>query len=110
MHANYDPDLPLAEMPPYTLRWSPLDEPAYRPHRSGKTVLVGHTEQHSGEVLDLGCVVCIDTYCHAYGWLTAMDVDSGRVWQASRWGMLREDENLENLQRARSILRVEEAA
>jgi serine/threonine protein phosphatase 1 len=105
-HANYDPDLPLAEMPPYTLRWSPLDEPSYRRHQSGKTAIVGHTEQKSGEVLDLDSIVCIDTYCHGYGWLTALDVTSGQIWQASRWGVLRDGEDLANLQRAREILQV----
>jgi serine/threonine protein phosphatase 1 len=105
-HANFDPDLSLAAMPPYTLRWSPLDEPQYRPHQSGKKVLVGHTEQRSGEILDLGSVMCIDTYCHAYGWLTAIDVNSGQVWQASRWGLLREGEDLANLQRAKEMLQV----
>jgi Calcineurin-like phosphoesterase len=104
VHANYDPDLPLRETPARTLRWTLLDDPHLRPHQSGKTVIAGHTEQRDGEVLDLGRVKCIDTYCHGYAWLTALDVHSGQVWQASRWGVLREAETVDGLQRARAVL------
>ncbi|MCA9099693.1 MAG: serine/threonine protein phosphatase [Planctomycetales bacterium] len=89
-HANFDPELPLAKLPDHTLRWELLDPEVVRCHNSGKTAVVGHTEQSDGEVLDLGCVKCIDTACWRYGWLTALDVVSGRTWQASRFGQLRE--------------------
>ena len=58
---------------------------------SGKTVIVGHTPQVDGEVLDLGHLICIDTYCFGTGWLTAMDVDTGEIWQADQDGILRAD-------------------
>lgn len=90
VHANYLDDTPPEEWPEYVLRWSLLDAPLPGPHISGKTVIVGHTEQRDGEVLDLGYVKCIDTACYNYGWLTALDVTSGQTWQASRWGVLRE--------------------
>ena len=35
-------------------------------------VVVGHTEQRTGEILDLGFLKCIDTFCHGGGWLTAL--------------------------------------
>ncbi|MCA9055326.1 MAG: serine/threonine protein phosphatase [Planctomycetaceae bacterium] len=106
VHANYEPDLPLAEQPSHALRWSLLDDPDHPPHRSGKRVVVGHTEQRDGEILDLGCVVCIDTYCHFAGWLTALDLGTGETWQTSRWGALREpEEDTELLQKASVILR-----
>ncbi len=109
-HANYEPQLPMPDQPAHALRWSLLEDPAPRPHGSGKTVIVGHTEQKDGEALDLGCVKCIDTYCHGYRWLTALDVDSGRMWQTSRWGILRDpDETIEGLLRARQILRAPDA-
>lgn len=89
VHANYDPQLPLKETPTYTLRWELLDEiPA--PHQSGKRVIVGHTEQRNGEVLDHGHVVCIDTAVCGYGWLTGLDVQSGQIWQTNRWGAVRD--------------------
>jgi serine/threonine protein phosphatase 1 len=89
LHANYDPKLPMDLQPDYLLRWALLDDSRPERHISGKRIVVGHTEQRSGEVLDLGCVVCIDTYCHGTGWLTALDITSGRIWQASRWGEVR---------------------
>ena len=89
-HANYLPDVPMNLQPDHQLRWALLEPDEMRPHRSGKTVIVGHTEQPDSEVLDLGFVVCIDTACWRHGWLTALDVRSGRIWQASRWGMLRD--------------------
>jgi serine/threonine protein phosphatase 1 len=89
-HANYAPDLPMAEQPGHLLRWSLFDANEVQPHISGKPVIVGHTEQKSGELLDLGYATCIDTAGWRYGWITALDVASREVWQASRWGVLRD--------------------
>ena len=33
--------------------------------------------------------MCIDTYCYGGGWLTALDVHTGEVWQADREGKMR---------------------
>ncbi|MGD9854818.1 MAG: metallophosphoesterase family protein [Planctomycetaceae bacterium] len=104
VHANYLPELPLEDQPEHALRWSLFEDPYPEPHCSGKIVVVGHTEQRNGEILDFGHAVCIDTYCHGYGWLTAVDVTDGTVWQASRWGALREGDDLEGLQHAKQIL------
>jgi serine/threonine protein phosphatase 1 len=90
VHANFDPNLPLRDQETHTLRWGLLDPDTVRTHESGKTVVVGHTEQTEGEILDLGFVKCIDTACWRFGWLTALDVASNHVWQASRFGQLRE--------------------
>jgi serine/threonine protein phosphatase 1 len=89
VHASYQPELPLDEQREYELFWEHLNLLLPAPHSSGKTAIVGHTPQRSGEVLDGGHVVCIDTYCFGSGWLTALDVDSGRLWQASKHGKLR---------------------
>jgi hypothetical protein len=91
VHAGFVPDLPLSEQPGLALRWRVTDAAAAVRHRSGKVAVVGHTPQHSGEVLDLGFLVCIDTNCAHGGWLTALDVESGQVWQADRSGRLRSD-------------------
>jgi serine/threonine protein phosphatase 1 len=98
-------ETPLSDQPEHLLRWSLLDDGIPEPHQSGKTVIVGHTEQRDGEILDAGHIMCIDTYCHSYGWLTAIDVISGEVWQASRWGSMREGDTMEGLLRAKRILR-----
>ncbi|MFO0917833.1 MAG: metallophosphoesterase family protein [Planctomycetaceae bacterium] len=91
-HANYQADLPMDQQESYQLRWDLFDPDHMHPHHSGKTVIVGHTEQKNSEILDLGFAICIDTACWRYGWLTALDVHSRDYWQASRWGILREEE------------------
>lgn len=88
VHAYYDPDLPLHQQKWDGLRWASLPREA-KPHCSGKVAIVGHTAQTSGEILDLGCVKCIDTFCHGGGWLTALEVGTGQVWQADERGQLR---------------------
>ena len=89
VHANYYPDLPMDEQPVGMLRWESLRETTPSRHESGKTVIVGHTSQKGGEILDLGHLLCIDTNCHGGGWLTALDVGSGRYWQANEQGQVR---------------------
>ena len=89
MHANYQPDRPLSEQSVGMLLWESLRSDIPEPHISGKTAIVGHTSQKSGEVLDLGYLLCIDTYCYGGGWLTALDVDTKQVWQANERGELR---------------------
>ena len=90
-HANYLPDLPMDQQESYQLRWALFEPEEMQPHYSGKTVVVGHTEQKNSEVLDLGFAMCIDTACWRHGWLTAVELHSGKVWQASRWGIMREE-------------------
>jgi serine/threonine protein phosphatase 1 len=58
-----------------------------KPHCSGKIVVVGHTPQP--EILDLGFLICLDTGVWKGGWLTALDVESGKIWQVSENGTLR---------------------
>ena len=89
VHANYFADVPMAEQHVGMLRWESLREMTPGPHESGKTVIVGHTSQKGGEILDLGHLKCIDTYCHGGGWLTALDAATGEAWQADREGNLR---------------------
>jgi serine/threonine protein phosphatase 1 len=89
VHANYYADLPMTEQPVGMLRWESLRDGIPDPHVSGKTVIVGHSSQKDGEILDLGHLVCIDTYCYGGGWLTALDVKTGEVWQANERGEVR---------------------
>jgi serine/threonine protein phosphatase 1 len=89
VHANVYPDLPLDEQPTYMLYWEKLAEPVA--HVSGKVMVCGHTRQKSGLPLDLGTAVCIDTGVYdPDGWLTCLDVGTGRYWQANQRGELRE--------------------
>jgi serine/threonine protein phosphatase 1 len=54
-----------------------------KPHKSGKRIICGHSPQRSGQILDLGFALCIDTAAVTGGWLTCLDVNSGRWWQAN---------------------------
>lgn len=90
LHANYDPDLSLNQQPGEALRWWPLDMAIMFPHRSGKTVICGHTAQRDGDILDLGFVKCIDTNAGRGGWLSAMHVETGHLWQATDRGEIRQ--------------------
>lgn len=68
------------------LRWRFLNKEDGR-HLSGKTIICGHSEQRSGEVWQQEGLICIDTFAHGGGNLTALEVidkDSGRVWQVTQ--------------------------
>jgi serine/threonine protein phosphatase 1 len=71
------------------IRWESITDITPGPHDSGKIVIVGHTSQKNGEILDLGHVKCIDTCCYGGGWLTALDVHTDEVWQADLQGNMR---------------------
>jgi serine/threonine protein phosphatase 1 len=88
LHANYDPNEPLARQSPRTLRWESLRERIPVRHVSGKTAILGHTPQ-TETILDRGYLKCIDTHIYAGGWLTALDVECGRIWQANDAGQTR---------------------
>jgi serine/threonine protein phosphatase 1 len=89
VHAGLEPELPMEQQPPQMLRWRVTDARTATPHCSRKVVVVGHTAQRTGEVLDLGFLICIDTNCARGGWLTALDTSTGSIWQANRAGGLR---------------------
>jgi serine/threonine protein phosphatase 1 len=93
LHANYDADKPLDALHGYTLRWESLRERIPARHISGKSIIVGHTPQASGEILDRGYLKCIDTQCYAGGWLTGLEVVSGQLWQANEQGEVRTRES-----------------
>lgn len=92
VHANYAADLPLQEQPDQLLFWEHINAFVPQPHINGKTAVVGHTPQVSGEIRNLGHVQVIDTFCYGDGWLSAVDVTSNKVWQANNFGDFREGE------------------
>jgi len=90
IHGNYLADVPLDQQPRETLLWDSLKTRRPGPHYSGKTAIVGHASQKSGEILDLGYLKCIDTRCFDRGYLTALEIGgAGAVWQADKTGRLR---------------------
>ena len=90
VHANYRAELPLDAQPRDTMLWESLKVCQPGPHCSGKTAIVGHTSQKNGEILDLGYLKCIDTWCYGEGWLTALDIQNGQVWQMDKNGHARD--------------------
>jgi serine/threonine protein phosphatase 1 len=67
VHANCRPEVSAMEESDQILRWEVVDPRWSKPHKSGKVLVVGHTAQKSGQILDLGHLICIDTYCHGGG-------------------------------------------
>jgi serine/threonine protein phosphatase 1 len=89
VHANYEPDVPLSKQEPEILRWTSLNQFMPGPHMSGKRAVVGHTAARDGEIFDVGYLVCLDTHIYGGGWLTAMDLSTGQLWQANQQGNIR---------------------
>jgi serine/threonine protein phosphatase 1 len=87
-HASVEPNVDIEEQSTDVLRWKSLRADV-APHRSGKTLICGHTSQKDGRPLDLGHAVCIDTYAYGGGWLTCLEPASGRVWMANQRGETR---------------------
>jgi serine/threonine protein phosphatase 1 len=90
VHAGAYADSPLDQQPDFMLYWESFDNPA--PHESGKVMVCGHTSQQQGKPVSVGHAVCIDTRAYGEdGWLTCLDVASGRYWQANQKGETRTD-------------------
>jgi serine/threonine protein phosphatase 1 len=87
VHASLDPHLPLARQPEYKLFWEKFQYPAA--HSSGKTMICGHTSQKSGKPINLGHAICIDTWAYGQGWLSCLDVETGKLWQVNQRGNFR---------------------
>lgn len=89
VHGSYNPNIPLDCQHPRILLWGKMRPDPPGPHFSGKTAIVGHTAQRNGKIFDLGYVKCIDTCCYDEGYLTAMEVNTGQVWQADKTGKMK---------------------
>ena len=87
VHANAEPNAPLAQQADRILYWQRFGHPA--PHPSGKVMVCGHTAQANGWPLHAGHAVCLDTKVYETGWLTCLDVATGVFWQANEDGQAR---------------------
>ncbi|HMP07684.1 MAG TPA: metallophosphoesterase [Lacipirellulaceae bacterium] len=92
VHGNYVASRPLATQPWTDLRWQSLKWHTPGVHVSGKTAVLGHTSNKQGLIVNLGHIVCIDTFACGGFWLTALDATTGRVWQSNQEGELRTGE------------------
>lgn len=85
-HGNYLAKKKLKKQPWDELRWRSLKYFMPKPHISGKVAVVGHTSSKNGQIANYGHIVCIDTFCHGGGWLTAFEPVTGKIWQANQQG------------------------
>jgi serine/threonine protein phosphatase 1 len=90
VHANLHPERPVTEQTGEYLHWEAFAPLWHRPHYSGKLMICGHTEQHSGVPLVLERAICIDTWAYGGGWLTCLDAATGEYWQANELGQTRQ--------------------
>lgn len=90
VHASLRRDLDLDEQPVDALFWDYVHAAEPVRHKSGKTIICGHTSQRSGEPLVVPGAVCIDTFAAGGGWLTCLDAESGHYWQVNALGRCRE--------------------
>lgn len=90
VHGSVAPHLPLDQQSEEVLLWEKLFADRSMPHCSGKIMVCGHTRQTSGEILDLGHAICIDTGCYGGGYLTCLEIETGHWWQANQGGELRQ--------------------
>jgi len=88
VHACLDPETDMREQSDWLLFWEYFDR--LQPHKTGKRIICGHSTQRSGQIKNVGFAVCIDTGSVAGGWLTCLDVDSGKYWQANQKGDVRD--------------------
>ena len=88
VHACLDPELELADQPDWLLFWEFFDR--LRPHKSGRKIICGHSPQHNGVIYDIGYAACIDTAPGSGGWLTCLEVNTGRFWQSNEKGSVRD--------------------
>lgn len=85
-HAGYLPFMALGATPAKILRWDFMDNVPDQ-HMSGKIVIYGHSSVL--EIIDSGHAICIDTACgvdDVKGKLTALEVNTRKVWQTSVLG------------------------
>ncbi len=88
VHANYDPELPLDEQPDDLMRWVKISHRLPEPHVSGKRAVVGHTHDREGRIFEVPHLICIDTYCYGGKWLTALELETGNIWQSDPEGRI----------------------
>jgi len=83
-HANLDPSLRMEDQSDGDLFWKHLEHAPW--HLSGKVLICGHTPRRTGFPLNLGRAICIDSDVHRTGWLTCIEPQSRRFWQANDHG------------------------
>lgn len=87
VHAGLVAELPVEKQDQETFYYHRFYD--QKPHCSGKTVVCGHTIQ--GDLpTNLGYAICLDTCAYGGGWLSALDLDHGTIWQSNEAGKTRQ--------------------
>lgn len=86
VHAGLEAHLPVDQQDQETYYYQRFH--SQKAHISGKTVVCGHSIQ--GDLpTNLGYAVCLDTCAYGGGWLSALDIDTGTLWQTNESGKSR---------------------
>ena len=89
VHAGLEADKVLKKQGQNVLFWNKNTTPTR--YKKDKRVFCGHTVQKSGRVANFQHTVLLDTFAWGGGWLTAMNVKSGKYYQTNNSGVLRRD-------------------
>lgn len=87
VHAAIDPEKPLPDQEELDLYWGSFE--SIGSHISGKKIICGHRSQKTGLPKRLGDATCIDTFPAGSGWLSCLDVSTGKCFQANQQGQTR---------------------
>lgn len=79
VHGGIKPELDLDEQDVNDLLWMRIAD--LKAHKSGKTIICGHTPQRDHNILKMDHAICIDTHAFAKGKLTCIEVGTNEVWQ-----------------------------
>lgn len=86
VHGGIRPKVSPKKEKPERLLWTTLSNAAA--HKSGKTVICGHSSQRNGRIADRGHTICIDTGIGKGSLLTCLELDTFRFWQSNPLGRL----------------------
>ncbi len=89
VHANAHSNKALDRQSDVMLFWEPFGN--QKPHKSGKVMVCGHTSQKTGDPINVGHAICIDTFAHGGAWLSCLEVKSGQLWRTNQKGQGRVD-------------------
>lgn len=81
-HATPLPHLPMDKQTDDSLRWRFIPLDGQNAHISGKTIICGHSAQKNGKVYHQNGLICVDTFAHDDGCLTAIEVTQMMIYQA----------------------------
>jgi len=84
VHAAIDGELDMSDQFDETLFWENFR--SISPHLSGKHVVCGHSSQKDGIPNTRPHATCIDTWACGGAWLTCLDVNARRYYQANQQG------------------------